>query len=393
MGYSDLGCYGGEIRTPNIDALATGGLRFTQFYNGGRCCPTRASLMTGLYPHQAGVGRMTNDANLPGYRGRLTENTVTIAEVLARGGVSDGDGREVASVEHERGAGPSAASEQSGDPRPFSDPATYPVARGFEDALRADLGRGELLRSVQPGADAEPVREVPKDYYITDAISDRAVRVHREFTGRGRSRFSCTSRTLPRIGRCTRWRRTSSVTRKRTVRGGMRYVPRGTMRMARARDFASRRGRALRRGIEPGVKWEDNPTRDWDARAMAVHAAMVDRMDQGVGRIVAKLREMKQLDNTLILFLSDNGASPELLERARLRPAVADAGRSEDRLRERQDALAGAAGDVRRRSARSGPAWRTRRCGSGRRRCTKAASARRWWRIGRRGFPRAVGDA
>ena len=82
MGYSDLGCYGGEVHTPNIDALAQNGLRFTQFYNIGRCCPTRASLLTGLYPHQAGVGRMSNDAKLPGYRGRLNENCVTIAEVL-----------------------------------------------------------------------------------------------------------------------------------------------------------------------------------------------------------------------------------------------------------------------------------------------------------------------
>src|SRR6188472_4534548 len=86
LGYSDLGCYGGEIRTPNIDALAQGGLRFTQFYNGGRCCPTRASLLTGLYPHQAGVGRMTNDNQMPGYQGRLADNCVTIAEVLRPAG-------------------------------------------------------------------------------------------------------------------------------------------------------------------------------------------------------------------------------------------------------------------------------------------------------------------
>src|SRR3954467_14767309 len=82
MGYSDLGCYGGEVHTPNIDKLASEGLRFSQFYNGGRGCPTRASLLTGLYPHQAGIGRMTQDFNLPGYRGRLTENCVTIPEVL-----------------------------------------------------------------------------------------------------------------------------------------------------------------------------------------------------------------------------------------------------------------------------------------------------------------------
>src|SRR5215210_8412943 len=86
MGYSDLGCYGGEIRTPNLDALAAGGLRFTQFYNCARCCPTRASLLTGLYPHQAGVGLMTGDQGVPGYRGHLQPNAVTIAEVLKSAG-------------------------------------------------------------------------------------------------------------------------------------------------------------------------------------------------------------------------------------------------------------------------------------------------------------------
>src|SRR6188508_3638112 len=81
MGFSDLGCYGGEIRTPNLDALAAGGLRFTQFYNCTRCCPSRASLLTGLYPHQAGVGAMTVDEGAPGYRGSLQPNTATLAEV------------------------------------------------------------------------------------------------------------------------------------------------------------------------------------------------------------------------------------------------------------------------------------------------------------------------
>ncbi|MEO0476124.1 MAG: sulfatase-like hydrolase/transferase, partial [Planctomycetota bacterium] len=88
MGYSDLGCYGGEIPTPNLDALAMSGLRYTQFYNTGRCCPTRASLLTGLYAHQAGIGRMTGNDNLPGYQGDLGFNAVTIAEALKPAGYS-----------------------------------------------------------------------------------------------------------------------------------------------------------------------------------------------------------------------------------------------------------------------------------------------------------------
>ncbi|MHC4175758.1 MAG: sulfatase-like hydrolase/transferase, partial [Planctomycetota bacterium] len=88
MGYSDIGCYGGEIHTPNLDKLAGGGLRFTQFYNTARCCPTRASLMTGLYQHQAGVGHMMNDKGYDGYRGDLNNRCVTIAEVLKQAGYS-----------------------------------------------------------------------------------------------------------------------------------------------------------------------------------------------------------------------------------------------------------------------------------------------------------------
>ena len=86
MGYSDIGCYGGEIETPTLDRLAAGGLRFTQFYNTARCCPTRASLLTGLYPHQAGVGHMVDDKGLPGYRGVLNDSCLTIAEVLEPAG-------------------------------------------------------------------------------------------------------------------------------------------------------------------------------------------------------------------------------------------------------------------------------------------------------------------
>ena len=86
MGFSDLGSYGGEIETPNLDRLAAGGRRFSHFYNTARCCPTRASLLTGLYAHQAGVGHMMGDDGLRGYRGDLAQNAVTIAEALGAAG-------------------------------------------------------------------------------------------------------------------------------------------------------------------------------------------------------------------------------------------------------------------------------------------------------------------
>ncbi|HJN89920.1 MAG TPA: sulfatase-like hydrolase/transferase, partial [Verrucomicrobiota bacterium] len=88
MGWSDIGCYGGEIETPNLNGLAEGGVRFTQFYNTGRCCPTRATLLSGTYAHQAGIGHMMNPRNLPGYKGDLNKNVRTIAEVMKSAGYS-----------------------------------------------------------------------------------------------------------------------------------------------------------------------------------------------------------------------------------------------------------------------------------------------------------------
>ena len=86
MGFSDIGCYGGEIETPNLDGLAANGLRFSQFYNAARCCPTRAALLSGLYQHQAGIGLMTGDKKLPGYRGEFGRNVLTIAEAMGTAG-------------------------------------------------------------------------------------------------------------------------------------------------------------------------------------------------------------------------------------------------------------------------------------------------------------------
>ena len=108
MGFSDIGCYGGEIETPNLDGLAAGGLRFTQFYNTARCCPTRACLLTGLYPHQAGVGHMMDDTGGDGYRGDLNDRCVTIAEVLRTRRLRHLHGRQVA--RHARTTDPTARS-------------------------------------------------------------------------------------------------------------------------------------------------------------------------------------------------------------------------------------------------------------------------------------------
>jgi arylsulfatase len=133
LGFSDLGCYGGEIQTPNLDRMAAEGLRFTDFHNTSRCCPSRASLLTGLYPHQAGVGRMTfRDGDLPGYQGQLRADTPTIAEVLRAAGYQTG----MAGKWHL-----SRTTELPGHLKnlnnqvirqTFADLTSYPLNRGFE---------------------------------------------------------------------------------------------------------------------------------------------------------------------------------------------------------------------------------------------------------------------
>ena len=146
MGFSDIGCYGSEIPTPNLDKLAEGGLRFTQFYNTGRCCPTRASLLTGLYPHQAGVGHMTEDSRMPGYRGRLNDRCVTIAEVL-------------------RTAGYFTAI--SGKWHLGEDAEYHPHARGFDEAI--------VSMGVHFDFDTNPKTDYPKGQYLADFLTDHAV--------------------------------------------------------------------------------------------------------------------------------------------------------------------------------------------------------------------------
>jgi arylsulfatase len=156
MGFSDLGCYGSEIATPNLDKLAANGLRFTQFYNNARCCPTRASLMTGLYPHQAGVGHMVQDRGHPGYQGKLNDRCVTIAEVLKRAGY-----RTYMSGKW-----------HVGEKRPH-----WPVDRGFERSYSLVSGGTNYFR-LEPGrtlARDDKAITPDKDWYITDAITDNAV--------------------------------------------------------------------------------------------------------------------------------------------------------------------------------------------------------------------------
>ncbi|MDR2146023.1 MAG: arylsulfatase [Tannerella sp.] len=311
MGYSDLGCYGGEIQTPNLDRLAQNGVRFNRFYNAGRSCPTRASLLTGLYPHEAGIGRMTFDDHLPGYRGTMTHNGVTIAEALKNAGYQTGmigkwhvaetplrpDQREwlAHQVQHDE----------------FAPKENYPTRRGFEDYYGTIYGVVDYFDPFSLVNGETPVNKVPKDYYTTIAYSDSAVSYINRYAQSDKPFFMYLSYNSPH------WplQAPEEDVKKyeNTYKAGWEAI----------RD--ARYKRMLELGIFPEQsdyltnrqatkEWETNPDSAWDARAMAVHAAMIDRMDREIGKVLKALEDTKELDNTLIIFLSDNGCSPEICQ-------------------------------------------------------------------------------
>ena len=309
MGWSDLGCYGGEIRTPNVDALAAGGLRFSAFYNTGRCCPTRASLLTGLYPHQAGVGQMTADRNLPGYRGQLGRNAVTIAEVLRAAGYQPSMlGKWHLSLTRQLdGHMRHLNNQQIRDT--FADPASYPVGRGFDNHYGIIWGVVNFYDPFSLVQNTEAVRELPDDYYITDALNARAVELVEKHSQQDKPFFLYLAHCAPH------WPLHALPEDIRKYDGvydsGWEAIRSARYRRQLDMGLLGEKTAPLRERFGADKQWSENPDQAWDARRMACHAAMIDRLDQGVGRIVERLKQLGELDNTLIFFLSDNGASRE----------------------------------------------------------------------------------
>ncbi|QKJ28561.1 arylsulfatase [Mucilaginibacter mali] len=311
MGYSDIGCYGGEIKTPNIDNLAKNGLRFSQFYNTSRCCPTRASLLTGLYSHQAGIGDMTFDQKQPGYRGYLTENTVTIAEVLKKAGYQTG----MVGKWHVSNTFLGQKDEHlkwlnHQSYKPFFSPVEqYPVNRGFEKYYGTIWGVNDYFDPFSLVNGTEPVKTVPKDFYYTDAINDTASAYIKQFSKTGKPFFLYVANTAPHWPLHALPEDIKKY--EDTYKAGWDAIREARYKKLIAEGVFPADKNILSKRWKPNRKWEDNPTKDWDAHTMAVRAAMIDRMDQGIGRIIKTLKETGQLDNTLIIFLSDNGASSD----------------------------------------------------------------------------------
>jgi arylsulfatase A-like enzyme len=317
MGYSDLGSYGGEIQTPNLDALAQGGIRFTQFYNTARCCPTRAALLTGLYPHQAGIGHMMNDRGSDGYRGELNRRSVTIAEALKPAGYRS---YMVGKWHVTKHVNPAAPDEKSNWPRQRGFDRFYGTIHGAGSFFDPNtLTRDNTL--ISPYADPE---YQPREFYYTDAISDHAVRFVSDHARdhAGQPFFMYVAHTAPH------WPMHAKEADIAKYRG--RYdAGYDAIRAARVEKMKRIGLLDPRWQVAPqaGGAWDAVENRAFEVRCMEVFAAMIDCLDQGVGRLVAELRRTGQLDNTLILFLQDNGGCAELMGRGRNQPPVARASR------------------------------------------------------------------
>jgi arylsulfatase A-like enzyme len=297
MGYSDIGCYGGEIQTPNIDALARGGLQFTQFYNTGRCCPTRASLMTGLHPHQAGIGHMTETPAGPSpmsdhpYQGFLNEQCVTIAEVLKKAGYST-----LMTGKWHLG---------------YHDKNNWPLQRGFEKYFGIISGASHFMNPQPPRGLTlmnEPFSPGP-GFYTTDAFTDYAMQFIRESTDDSDKPFF-----LYLAYNAPHWplhaKSDDLAKYEGKYRGGWHALIEKRLERQRAMGLIDP---SWEPAPHEGPEWKtlDEETRHLLDLRMAAYAACIDSVDQNIGRLVAFLKHQGMYENTLLLFLSDNGACQE----------------------------------------------------------------------------------
>ncbi|MCA9270820.1 MAG: sulfatase-like hydrolase/transferase, partial [Planctomycetales bacterium] len=302
MGFSDIGCYGGEARTPNLDQLAEHGVRFTQFYNTARCCPTRACLMTGLYPHQAGVGWMMTDRGHDGYRGDLNDRCATIAEVLQGAKYRCYMAGKWHVTPHVAPDGPKY---------------NWPLQRGFDRFYGTIHGAGSFYDPnslTRDNTQISPYNDPgyqPEKYYYTHAISDHAVRfIHEHHEQHADAPFfmyvAYTAAHWPMHA-------LDEDVAKYKGRFDAGYETLRQERVARMKELGLLPDDAELSA--PPRPWSDVAHRPWEIRCMEVYAAMIDAMDQGIGKIVAQLQRDGQLDNTLIFFLQDNGGCAEGLGR------------------------------------------------------------------------------
>jgi len=296
MGYSDIGCYGGEVDTPTLDRLAAGGLRFSQFYNTARCSPSRASLLTGLHPHQTGIGILTYDSGPEGYAGNLNKQCVTIAEVLKSGGYRT-----------------CMSGKWHVSSNLLQPTDSWPMQRGFDEFYGTIIGAGSFYDPntlTRGNANAEHEARERGDFFYTDAISDEAVRMIREHHAKHGDQplFQYVAYTAPHWPLHAHDEDIAKY-KGRFDKGWDTLRAERLERLVRAGILADHWKLTERDPTQP--PWQQAQDKQWLLRCMEVYAAQIDRMDQGIGRIVQALEETGRLDDTLIIFLADNGACAE----------------------------------------------------------------------------------
>ncbi|MFQ6035811.1 MAG: arylsulfatase [Sedimentisphaerales bacterium] len=296
MGFSDIGCYGGEIHTPNLDRLAAGGLRFTQFYNAARCCPTRASLLTGLYPHQTGVGHMVGNKGHPSYQGYLNNRCVTIAEALKMAGYKT----------------LMSGKWHVGENRPH-----WPVDRGFDKYYGLISGGAnyfDISKTKAPGVkrtmaiDDKPYKPPKENFYITDAFTKNAVKLIDKY-GRGNEPFFLYLAYTAPHWPLHAWPKDIARYKGKYLKGWDHLRRQRYERMIK-RGLISKKWKMSPRDTATWP-WDDEKNKKLLDLKMAVYAAQIDRMDYGIGKVLDKIKEIGAEENTLIMFLSDNGGCAE----------------------------------------------------------------------------------
>jgi arylsulfatase len=304
MGYSDIGCYGGEVHTPNIDRLAANGIKLRNFYNNARCCPTRASLLTGQYPHTVGMGHMVTKPNAkvtPGaYQGYLNDRYPTIAEDLQKAGYR---------------------TYMSGKWHVGEKPDYWPLKRGFQRYFGLISGASSYYEIIPQEKGIRRVVLDDKDYaipdtgfYMTDAFTDYAI----QFLDENKKEhgadpfFLYLAYTAPHFP-IHAYESDIAKYEKMYLQGWDVLREKRYARMQKMGVIDNRFPLTSRPGDIP--EWSTVADKKTWARKMAVYAAMIDRMDQNIGRLIQTLKNNGQYDNTLILFISDNGGCAENVDK------------------------------------------------------------------------------
>lgn len=277
MGYSDIGCYGGEIETPNIDRLASEGLRYSQFYNCSVCGPSRASLMTGLYPHQIGVRAWNDIAN---------DRCMNLGEALQLAGYRTmlvGKWTDTVSANY----------------------------KGFDRSLSAlaQKGPGNYFKSVSTAdfyLDKEPFTPPAEHFYKTDAYTDYAIQFMEEAATIDKPFFLLAAYPAPHWPLHAKEEDIAKY-RKRYLELGWDQCRANRLKRIAELGLVKNATDPPRDADVP--PWSDAPNKEWEAERMAVYAAQIDCMDQNIGRLLDALKKIGREDNTMVIFLSDNGAT------------------------------------------------------------------------------------